>query len=117
MRKLAIAAALAALLLIPSAAANQATTPTSVTIAGDLQSELGCAGDWDPGCAATHLAYNAGDDVWQGTWTVPAGNWQYKAALNDGWDENYGLHAAPGGDNIPLNLGGSSSVKFYYDHK
>jgi hypothetical protein len=48
MRKLAIAAALAALLLIPSAAANQATTPTSVTIAGDLQSELGCAGDWDP---------------------------------------------------------------------
>ena len=67
--------------------------PTSVTIAGSLQSELGCAGDWDPACAATHLTYDAGDDVWQGTWTVPAGSYEYKAALNDGWDENYGLHA------------------------
>ena len=24
---------------------------------------------------------------------VPAGNWEYKAALNDGWDENYGANA------------------------
>ncbi len=91
--------------------------PTSVTIAGSLQSELGCGGDWDPGCAATHLAYDAGDDVWQGTWTVPAGSYEYKAALNNSWDENYGLHAVPGGANIPLNLGATSSVKFYYDHK
>ena len=38
-----------------------AATPvsTSVTIAGSLQSELGCAGDWDPACAATHLTYDA----------------------------------------------------------
>src|SRR5262245_50439593 len=89
--------------------------PTSVTIAGDLQTELGCGGDWDPGCAASHLTYDANDDVWQGTWSVPAGNWQYKAALNDGWTESYGLHA--GADNIPLSLSGGTSVKFYYDHK
>ena len=91
--------------------------PTSVTVAGDLQSEAGCAGDWDPACAATHLAYDASDDVWQGTFSLPAGNYQYKAALNDSWDENYGLHAVPGGDNIPLNLPQAASVKFYYDHK
>jgi glycosidase len=101
----------------PPAGATNTPNPTSVTIAGDLQSELGCGGDWDAGCAATHLTYDAGDDVWQGTWTVPAGSWQYKATLNDSWDENYGLHGVAGGDNIPLNLGGSSSVKFYYDHK
>ena len=35
--------------------------PASVTITGSLQSELGCAGDWDPACAATHLVYD-GDD-------------------------------------------------------
>src|SRR5690349_643616 len=87
-----------------AAALVNTPNPTSVTIAGDLQSELGCSGDWDPGCAATHLTYDAADDVWQGTWTVPAGNWNYKAALNNSWDENYGLHAQPGGDNIPLNL-------------
>jgi glucoamylase len=97
--------------------ASHTPNPTSVTIAGSLQSELGCAGDWDPACAATHLAYDAGDDVWQGTWAIPADNYEYKAALNDNWNENYGLHAVSGGANIPLNLGASTSVKFYYDHK
>ncbi|HEX8969752.1 MAG TPA: alpha-amylase family glycosyl hydrolase, partial [Chloroflexota bacterium] len=72
---------------------------------------------WDPTCAAAHLTYDANDDVWQNTWTVPAGNWEYKAALNDSWNENYGLHAVAGGANIPLSLGASTAVKFYYDHK
>ncbi len=103
----------AALLLIPSASSSP--NPASVTIAGSLQSELGCPGDWDPACATTHLSFDASDDVWQGSWSVPAGDYEYKAALNDGWDENYGLHAAPGGANIPL--AGGSTVKFYYDHK
>jgi glycosidase len=97
--------------------ASHTPNPTSVTIAGSLQSELGCAGDWDPTCAATHLTYDATDDVWQGAWTIPVGGYEYKAALNDSWDENYGLHAVPGGTNIPLNLGAGTSVKFYYDHK
>ncbi len=91
--------------------------PTSVTIAGDLQSELGCSGDWDPACSATQLTYDANDDVWQGTFTVPAGDWQYKAALNNSWDENYGLHAQFNGANIPLHLDAPTVVKFYYDHK
>src|SRR5512136_561410 len=97
--------------------ADHTPAPTSVTVAGSLQSEAGCAGDWDPACATTHLTYDASDDVWQGTWALPAGAYEYKAALNDSWDENYGLHAAPGGANIPLNLAANTSVKFYYDHK
>src|SRR5512140_1813345 len=97
--------------------ASHTTDPTSVTIAGSLQSEVGCAGDWDPACAASHLVYDAADGVWQGTWTVPAGSYEYKAALNDSWDENYGLHAQSGGANIPLSLGADATVKFYYDHK
>ncbi|MCU0494544.1 MAG: alpha-amylase family glycosyl hydrolase, partial [Chloroflexaceae bacterium] len=39
------------------------------------------------------------------------------AALNGGWAENYGKNAQRDGDNIPLNLGSSTNVKFYYDHK
>ena len=105
----------AGLALLPAASATP--NPTSVTVVGDLQSEAGCTGDWDPACAATHLAYDATDDVWQGTFSLPAGNYQYKAALNNSWDENYGLHAVPGGDNIPLGLASAASVKFYYDHK
>lgn len=119
-RTLIHALALLALLagsMPPVALASHTPNPTNVTIAGSLQSELGCPGDWQPDCATTHLTYDASDDVWQGSWTIPAGSYEYKAALNDNWTENYGLNATPGGANIPLSLGGSTSVKFYYDHK
>jgi glucoamylase len=116
-RRLFLFIILAVGLAILPAAASSTPNPTSVTVAGDLQSEAGCAGDWDPACAATHLTYDASDDVWQGTFTLPAGNYQYKAALNDSWDENYGLHAVLGGDNVPLTLPQAANVKFYYDHK
>jgi glycosidase len=98
-------------------AASHTANPSSVTLAGSLQSEAGCGGDWDPACAASHLTYDANDTVWQGTWALPADNYEYKAALNDSWAENYGLHAAAGGANIPLPLGTGRSVKFYYSHE
>jgi hypothetical protein len=55
--------------------------------------------------------------VWQNLFIYPAGNYEYKAALNDGWAENYGQNATPGGANISLNLPSARSVKFYYDDK
>jgi glycosidase/fibronectin type 3 domain-containing protein len=102
--------------MAPVRAANT-PDPTYVTIVGDLQSELGCPGDWQPDCAATHLGYDGNDDVWQGIFSVPVGAWQYKAALNNSWDENYGANATRDGSNIPLTLGSDTPVKFYYDHK
>src|SRR4051812_35294224 len=111
-----LALAAAALSLLPAATASHTPNPTSVTIAGSLQSEAGCPGDWDPACAVTHLTYDANDDVWQGTFELPAGGYEYKDALNNAWDENYGLHAQAGGANIPLTAPGGP-VKFYYDHK
>ena len=98
---------------IPAAVASHTAGPATVTIAGSLQSEAGCPGDWQPDCANTHLAYDAADDVWQGSWAVPAGSYEYKAALNDSWSESYGLNG--GGNNIPLTADGGP-VKFYYDH-
>lgn len=89
--------------------------PTSVTIAGNLDPALGCSAQWDPTCALAHLLYDAEDDVWQKSWDIPAGDWQYKAALNDSWAESYGLNTGSG--NIPLSLGATTTVKFYYDHK
>ncbi|HEV2913880.1 MAG TPA: pullulanase-type alpha-1,6-glucosidase [Pyrinomonadaceae bacterium] len=97
--------------------ASDTPAPSSVTIAGSLQSELGCSEDWQPQCAATHLNFDAEDTVWQRTFTVPAGSWEYKAPLNDNWDENYGANATRNGSNIPLNLGSQTQVKFYYDHE
>lgn len=98
----------------PTAADNPAT-PSAVVIAGSLQSELGCAADWDPACAATGLTYDATDQVWQGTFAVPAGSYDYLGALNGSWVESYGLGGVLGGANIPLSVGATTAVKFYYD--
>ena len=90
--------------------------PASVTIPGSFQSEVGCSDDWQPGCAATHLTYDSTDGVWQGTFNIPAGGYEYKAAINDAWDENYGANAQPNGGNLSLSLAAPTAVKFYYDH-
>jgi pullulanase-type alpha-1,6-glucosidase len=90
--------------------------PQSVTIAGSLQSELGCPGDWQPDCAATGLAFDAEDRVWQRVFNVPAGDWEYKAPLNGSWDLNFGANGVPNGANIALSLGSAASVKFYYSN-
>ena len=112
-----VAAAAAAALLAPAAlwgtaGAGHTPDPTSVAIAGSLQSELGCPGDWQPECADTELALDAEDGVWQATFDLPAGDWEYKAPLNDTWDENYGANAQPDGPNIGLSLAASTAVKF-----
>lgn len=92
--------------------------PTSVTIAGDLQQSDGCAGNWDPTCTATDMAAGP-DGVYRLTLNLPAGgSFNYKVAIDHAWTENYGLHAQPGGANIPLAVPGSAgttAVKFYYD--
>ncbi|MGE5691527.1 MAG: alpha-amylase family glycosyl hydrolase [Pseudomonadota bacterium] len=112
-----LAAGAALLLTVPSALGSHTPPPTGVTIAGSLQSELGCAGDWDPACGASALAFDAADAVWQATFSLPAGSYEYKAALNGSWTENYGLHATQDGANIPLALPSGRSVTFLYDHE
>lgn len=91
--------------------------PESVTIAGTIQSQLGCTEDWQPPCEDTFLNYDAGDDLWRGTFDLTAGNYEYKVALNGGWDKNYGLGAEAGGANIPLVLDADASVTFIFDAK
>jgi glycosidase len=105
-----VLAALALLVLGGAATAS----PTSVTLVGDLQHLVGCGGDWDPGCAASHMNVGA-DGVYRFTANLPAGDYQYKVAIGDSWNENYGAHAAPGGDNISLHVASGGAVHFYYD--
>lgn len=100
-----------------AAFASDTDAPTSVTIAGTVQSVLGCPGDWQPECEATQLTYDEANDLWTATFDLPAGQYEYKAALNGTWDENYGAEALAGGDNVPLEVTEDSAVTFYYDHK
>ncbi len=108
---------LGAVVINTSAQDQNTPRPDNVTIAGTIQSVLGCSGDWAPDCDKTFLTYDSIDDLWVGTWDLPAGTYEYKAALNKAWDENYGLHAEPGGANIPLALAEDTKVTFFYDHK
>ncbi len=89
-----------AVAIAPAAAAER-----TFALAGSLQSELGCPDDWQPACAATELAPTGTANVYAAEFEVPAGSYEYKVAVNDAWDESYGLNG--GGDNIPLTVGRS----------
>ena len=113
---LAVAAVASTTLPGQQAAADHTPLPDTVTLVGSLQSELGCPGDWQPECDATHLQPVAGEPgVFRGTFTVPAGAFEYKAAINESFDENYGAGGAQGGANIPLTAPGGE-VTFTYNH-
>ncbi|MCP4420231.1 MAG: pullulanase-type alpha-1,6-glucosidase [Chloroflexi bacterium] len=91
--------------------------PDSVIIAGTIQPHIGCSGEWNTTCAESQLTYSPQDDLWLATFDLPAGSYEYKAALNGSWDDNYGLNAEYYGTNIPLELAEDSAVTFWYDHK
>jgi arabinogalactan oligomer / maltooligosaccharide transport system substrate-binding protein len=86
-----------------------------VVVAGNLQSEAGCENDWDPACLVTQLTDEDGDGVYTGTFSLPAGEYEWKIALNGGWDENYGVDGEPGGANVPLSLTEDADVTFEFD--
>ncbi len=85
-----------------------------VVLVGSLQSEAGCEGDWDPACTVTQMT-DTGGGIYNFTVTLPAGEYEYKVALNGGWDENYGAEGARDGANIPLSLAEETEVTFSYN--
>ena len=73
----------------------------NVTVAGSVQSEIGCPGDWDPACNVSDLTFDTSDGLWKGTWSIPEGQYEWKVAVNDSWDVNYGAGGAAGGRKRP----------------
>jgi pullulanase-type alpha-1,6-glucosidase len=123
-RPKALLSALAIGASIPAALAGSALPaiaahtepPSSVTLVGSLQDELGCAGEWQPDCAATRLQPVPGTEgLYQATFNIPAGSYEVKAALNDSWAENYGADGVAGGANVLVRAPGGP-VTFTYDH-
>ncbi|EYR63988.1 alpha-1,6-glucosidase [Actinotalea ferrariae CF5-4] len=83
----------------------------TATLAGTFQDENGCPGDWQPACAETLLAPTGADGVYEGVFTVPAGNHEFKVAMNGAWDEAYGVD----GSNIVFTLGAEAQMRFVFD--
>ena len=85
-----------------------------VNLPGDYQQEAGCGADWDPACPATGM--EEGDDgMYTLTVEVPAGNYEFKVALDGDWTTNYGSDGAQDGPNYPLSLAADGTVTFTYD--
>jgi arabinogalactan oligomer/maltooligosaccharide transport system substrate-binding protein len=85
-----------------------------VNLPGSYQDQAGCGAQWDPACEAT--AMEEGDD---GLFTLivdlPAGDYEFKVALNGDWTVNYGSDGAQDGPNYTLSLASDSTVTFTYD--
>jgi hypothetical protein len=96
----------------PSALAEE--SGRVITVAGDLQSELGCPSDWTPSCPQSELA-QTGPSTYAAQFDLPAGSYQFKVTVNGSWDENYGADGVLGGANIPLAIQGPASLDFAYD--
>ncbi|QHK22408.1 alpha-amylase [Pseudarthrobacter psychrotolerans] len=94
---------------------GEAPQPDSVTVAGSLNSEMGCPADWDPACPAAFMTLDPADNIWRLTADLPAGQYTYKAALNGNWDVNYGAGGVLGGSDIVLDHPGGAVTFRYYN--
>lgn len=85
-----------------------------VNLPGSYQDKAGCGAAWDPACTAT--AMEEGDDgMFTLTVELPAGDYEYKVALDGDWTTNYGSDGALDGPNYALSLAADGTVTFTYD--
>ncbi len=108
---LAASALLAPAITVASAHRANAADGRTFSLVGSLQDELGCAADWAPDCTDTDLAATGTPGIYSADFTLPAGSFEYKVAVNHTWDEAYGH----GQDNIPLTIAGESRIRVTFN--
>jgi hypothetical protein len=85
-----------------------------VNLPGSYQDKAGCGNAWDPACKATSM--EKGDDgLYRLTIQLPAGDYEFKVALDGSWAVNYGSDGALNGPNYPLKLTADGTVIFTYN--
>lgn len=85
-----------------------------INLPGSYQALAGCGADWDPACPDTAMVDN-GDGTYTLVVTLPAGDYEFKVALDGSWAVNYGSDGAQDGPNYTLSLDADSTVTFVYD--
>ena len=86
-----------------------------INVPGSWQAASGaCPGDWDPACEGSALVDN-GDGTYIGTFTLPAGDYEVKVALDGAWTVNYGVDGELDGANYMFNMPADGSVTFTFD--
>ena len=89
-------------------------TTGMVNLPGSWQKAAGFACEWDPKCADTVMTLGE-DGLYTATFTIPAGDYEVKVALDGGWDTNYGVDGVAGGDNIVFSVAADGEVTFIFD--
>jgi maltose-binding protein MalE len=85
-----------------------------VNLPGSYQDVAGCGAQWDPACEATAMV--EGDDgLFTLTVELPAGDYEFKVALDGDWTVNYGSDGEQDGPNYALSLDSDSTVTLTYD--
>jgi maltose/maltodextrin transport system substrate-binding protein/arabinogalactan oligomer/maltooligosaccharide transport system substrate-binding protein len=97
------------------AEAIAANTKGMVNVPGSWQAKgtAGACEDWKPECPASALAEKDGKYV--GTFTIPAGDYEVKVALDGGWAVNYGVDGKADGDNYKFTVAKDGEVTFTFD--
>jgi maltose-binding protein MalE len=85
-----------------------------VNLPGTIQSFAGCGADWDPACEQSAMVEGE-DGLFTLTVELPAGDYEFKVALDGDWSVNYGSDGAQDGPNYTLSLEADSTVTFTYD--
>jgi maltose/maltodextrin transport system substrate-binding protein/arabinogalactan oligomer/maltooligosaccharide transport system substrate-binding protein len=83
-----------------------------VNVPGSYQTKVGCASDWMPYCAQTALTLGE-DGKYTGTFTIPAGDYECKVALDGGWATSYGVGDA--NENYKFTVTTDGEVTFIFD--
>nr|WP_061966220.1 alpha-amylase family glycosyl hydrolase [Demequina aurantiaca] len=100
-----------------STRAGALAQPDEVALPGTVNTAMGCGEDWAPWCDQAQMTLDADAATWSITVDLPAGDYEYKIAIDRAWDENYGVDGVPDGANIPLSLSADSTVTFTYDNE
>ena len=95
---------------------NSIETPHIYVAPGSFQSELGCPGDWDPGCMRSWLQDPDGDNVWTlRTAQLPPGNYESKVAQDFDWGAgNWGDGGVSDGPNLRWTVEEGEGVEFRF---
>ncbi|NTV40398.1 MAG: alpha-amylase, partial [Demequinaceae bacterium] len=98
-----------------SARGGAAAQPDEVALPGTVNTAMGCGEDWAPWCDQAQMTLDPAAATWSITVDLPAGDYEFKVAIDRAWDLNYGAGGVPNGPNIKLSLTAPSSVTFTYD--
>ncbi|MFV0632688.1 alpha-amylase family glycosyl hydrolase [Demequina sp.] len=95
-----------------AAGARGSGTPS---LPGSFNVAMGCAEVWQPDCEQALMTFDEAAGAWILTTDLPAGDHEYKIAIDGAWTENYGDGGAADGANMTLTLDAASTVVFSYD--